>query len=79
MNALLRQINSMGWGRIFAIFLSLWAVILFVTVFQSFNTNSVPISDSKTEERLNAALGDLEALKKQNLELQEILKGVTST
>lgn len=75
MNAILRQINAVGWHRILVGFLFIWLVILVFTALPMLGTH-MPSSDTKTSERLNRALADLEALRKQNLELQEIFRDI---
>lgn len=75
MGAILRQISAVGWPRILVVFLSLWLIILFFTAFPLLGTHINGI-DSNTAERLNRALADLEALRQQNLELQEIFKDI---
>lgn len=78
MNVILRQINSLGWNRLLALLLLLWIIILLFTIIPMLSTHVSTTTDSKTSERLTRALADLEILKKQNIELQEILKGVSA-
>jgi uncharacterized membrane protein len=75
MSAIIRQINAVGWHRILAAFLIIWLVILLFTAFPMLGTHMTS-SDSKTSERLTRALADLEALRKQNTELQEIFRDI---
>lgn len=73
---ILRQIGALGWNRILVFFLILWLVILFFA-FPMLTTQHIVQSDSKTAERLTRALSELEALRKQNVELQELFKDIT--
>lgn len=75
MSALLRQVNAIGCNRILIFFLAIWLVILLFTGIPLISTH-VNNLDSKTAERLTRALADLEALKKQNTELQELFRDI---
>lgn len=74
---ILRQIGALGWNRILIFFLIVWLVILLFTALPMFTTQHVVQSDTKTAERLSRALSELEALRKQNVELQELFKDIT--
>ncbi|CAH0560168.1 unnamed protein product [Brassicogethes aeneus] len=76
MSALLRYISSVGWHRILLVFLALWLIILVITGFPMLNSGASSLQ-TKTEERLARALADLDALQRQNIELQEIFKDIT--
>ncbi|KAL1506287.1 hypothetical protein ABEB36_005679 [Hypothenemus hampei] len=66
----------MGWHRIIVIFLTVWLlVVLLLAAYPGINSNN--ILEIKTTERLDRALSDLEALRKQNDELREIFKDIT--
>ncbi|KAJ3646334.1 hypothetical protein Zmor_023926 [Zophobas morio] len=75
MSAILRQINAVGWHRLLGAFLFIWLVILVFTAFPMLGTH-MSSSDTKTSERLTRALADLEALRRQNTELQEIFRDI---
>lgn len=75
MSTILRQINAVGWRRILSVFLLIWLVILLFTAFPMLGTH-MNSADTKLSERLNRALKDLEALRQQNVELQEIFKDI---
>lgn len=79
MNVILRQINSLGWNRMLALLLLFWIIVLIFTIIPMLTTHVSISTDIKTTERLNRALEDLDTLRKQNLELQEILRGISST
>lgn len=78
MSALLRQLNTLGLNRILVCILVLWLVILLFAALPMLNTRLPAISDTKLTERLNRALADLELLRKQNAELQEIFRDMAS-
>lgn len=75
MSIVLRQINAVGWRRILLVFLLIWLAILLFTAFPMLGTH-LNSADSKLYERLNRALKDLEALRQQNVELQDIFKDI---
>lgn len=77
MNLFLRQIGALGWNRILIFFLILWLIILLFTALPIFTTQHIVQGDTKTAERLSRALSELEALRKQNAELQELFKDIT--
>lgn len=77
MSMILRQIGALGWNRILIFFLILWLLILLFTALPMFTTQHVIQSDIKTGERLSRALNELDALRKQNTELQELFKDIT--
>ncbi|KAK4886499.1 hypothetical protein RN001_002770 [Aquatica leii] len=77
MNVILRQINLIGWNRMLALLLLVWIIILLFTVIPMLTNHLSSTTDVGTADRLNRAVADLEVLKKQNLELQEILKGIS--
>ncbi|KAF2892960.1 hypothetical protein ILUMI_13212 [Ignelater luminosus] len=79
MNVILRQINSLGWNRMLALLLLFWIIVLLFTIIPMLTTHVSTSTDIKTTERLTRALEDLDILRKQNLELQEILRGISST
>ncbi|KAL3267484.1 hypothetical protein HHI36_011607 [Cryptolaemus montrouzieri] len=70
-----KHINLVGWHRILAAFLAVWLLILVLTAFPMLGTH-IQSSDIKTSERLARALEDLEALRKQNKELEEIFRDI---
>lgn len=62
---------------IMAIFFAVWVVILlFVALPSLLLTPRVATSTSETADRLAKALTDLEALRKQNNELQELFRDI---
>lgn len=75
MSPILRQVNAVGCNRILMFFLAIWLVILLFTSLPLISTH-VGNLDSKTSERLSRALSDLEALRKQNNELQELFRDI---
>lgn len=76
MSTIFRQIHIiLGWRRILVAFLIIWLVILLSTAFPMLGTHMNSV-DTKLYERLNRALKDLEALRQQNVELQEIFKDI---
>lgn len=75
MGILLRQLNLVGWHRLLAAFLAIWLIILVITAFPMLGTH-MPSLDSRTSERLTRALEDLETLRKQNKELEQIFKDI---
>lgn len=75
MSPILRQVNAFGCNRILFFFLAIWLVILLFTGLPLITTH-VSNLDSKTSERLARALSDLEVLRKQNLELQELFRDI---
>ncbi|XP_030760021.1 alpha-(1,6)-fucosyltransferase [Sitophilus oryzae] len=75
MSAFIRQIASIGWHRILVVFLVLWLLVLVLSAFPGLNTTAS--FDAKSSERLVRALSDLETLRKQNEELQEIFKEIS--
>lgn len=76
MSVLLRQVASIGWHRILVIFLVLWLLVLLLSAFPGLNSTNT--FDSRSSERLARALSDLEALRKQNEELQIIFKEIST-
>lgn len=78
MSAIVRHLNAVGLNRILLFILVLWLMILLFTAFPMLNTHLPANSDTKTAERLNRALADLELLRKQNNELQEIFRDMAS-
>ncbi|XP_076274211.1 alpha-(1,6)-fucosyltransferase 8 [Rhynchophorus ferrugineus] len=76
MSVLLRQVSSIGWHRILVIFLVLWLLVLVLSAFPGLNSTNT--FDSRSSERLAKALSDLEALRKQNEELQVIFKEIST-
>lgn len=77
MSFILRQISALGWNRLSLFLLAIWLTILLFTAFPMFTTQHVVQSDTKIAERLTRALSDLEALKRQNSELQELFKDIS--
>lgn len=76
MYAMIRKhINSVGWHRILVAFLAIWLIIFVMTAFPMLGTH-MQSSETKTSERLSRALDDLEALRKQNKELEEIFRDI---
>lgn len=78
MSAILRHLNTVGLNRILVFILVLWLVILLFAALPMLNTHIPAASDTKMAERLNRALADLEVLRKQNNELQEIFRDMAS-
>ncbi|KAJ8938216.1 hypothetical protein NQ314_011575 [Rhamnusium bicolor] len=76
MSAILKHVNYIGCYRILIVFLAVWLIVLVISAFPMLST-SIATSDIKTTERLTRALADLEALRKQNEELQEIFKDIS--
>lgn len=77
MNFILRQINVIGWNRMLALLLLVWIIILLFTIIPMLTNHLSTSIDTLTSDRLNRALADLEVLRKQNLELQDVLKGIS--
>ncbi|KAI4462501.1 alpha- 16 -fucosyltransferase [Holotrichia oblita] len=75
MSPILRQVNAVGCNRILIFFLAIWLVILLFTGLPLITTH-VNNLDNKNSERLTRALLDLEALRKQNNELQELFRDI---
>lgn len=73
--SVLRQISGIGWHRIIVIFLALWLLIVLLIAYPGINSSNT--LDSHSTERLIRALTDLEALRKQNQELQDIFKEIS--
>lgn len=78
MSAILRHLTAVGLNRILVFILLLWLVILLFAALPMLNTHLPANSDTKTMERLNRALADLELLRKQNTELQEIFRDIAA-
>lgn len=76
MSVILRHINSAGPKNILVSILVVWFIFLIFMAFPMLNTHTQP-TDSKTSERLSRALAELEALRKQNQELQDIFRDMT--
>lgn len=77
MSAILRHINSIGPKNILVSILAVWFIFLIFMALPMLNTHIAPSTDTKTAERLTRALEELEALRKQNQELQEIFRDMT--
>lgn len=77
MSAILKHVNYIGCYRILIVFLGVWLITLVISAFPMLST-SITSTDSKTTERLTRALADLDALRKQNEELQEIFKDISA-
>lgn len=78
MSAILRHINAVGLNRILVFILLVWLVILLFAALPMLNTHLPTNYDTRTAERLNRALADLELLRKQNVELQEIFRDMAA-
>lgn len=78
MTAILRQLNTVGLNRILVCILVLWLVVVLFAALPMLNTHLPANSDAKIAERLNRALADLDLLRKQNAELQEIFRDMAS-
>lgn len=78
MSAILRHLFTIGWHRILIILLAIWLIIFGFTAFPIFSSSYTASVDQKTSDRLARALADLEALRKQNIELQEIFKDLSA-
>ncbi|KAJ8933188.1 hypothetical protein NQ318_022682 [Aromia moschata] len=76
MSAILKHVNYIGCYRILIVFLAVWLIVLVISAFPIISTN-ISSTDTKTTERLSRALADLEALRRQNEELQEIFKDIS--
>lgn len=76
MSAILRQVGSLGWYRVLVVFFVIWLVLLFFTALPLINVHSGS-NDPKLADRLSKALSDLESLRKQNNELQELFKEIS--
>lgn len=74
MSVILRYVNNVGPKRILVFILLIWFIFLLFTTLPALNAHISPCTDQKTAERLERALADLETLRKQNVELQEIFK-----
>ncbi|XP_060530769.1 alpha-(1,6)-fucosyltransferase isoform X2 [Cylas formicarius] len=72
---MLRQIAAVGWHRMLIAFLAIWLLILVLTAFPMLNTN-VTNYEVRTAQRLSRALLDLEVLRKQNEELQDLFRDI---
>lgn len=77
MSAILRQVNAIGWNRILMFFLAIWLVILILTALPMISSHVATVPDFKQADRLTRALSDLEDLKKQNSELQDLLREIS--
>nr|CAH7753493.1 unnamed protein product [Callosobruchus chinensis] len=77
MSAILKHFNYIGCYRILIIFLALWLIVLAISVFPMLSWSPPPEGETKVADRLSRALLDLEALRKQNDELQEIFKDIS--
>lgn len=77
MSAILKHFNYIGCYRILIIFLALWLIVLVLSAFPMLNLSANSDSESKLSERLSRALIDLEALRKQNDELQDIFRDLS--
>ncbi|KAK9875849.1 hypothetical protein WA026_009636 [Henosepilachna vigintioctopunctata] len=71
-----KHINLVGRHRIIAAFLAVWLIIFVMAAFPMLGTH-IQSSDVKTSERLARALEDLEVLKKQNRELENIFRDIS--
>lgn len=78
MSVILRHLNTVGLNRILVFILVIWLVILLFAALPMLNTHLPANSDTKISDRLNRALADLELLRKQNTELQEIFRDMAS-
>lgn len=76
MNFVLRHVGTLGWNRVLVILVFMWLAILLFTILPMLTTHVAPPTDTRTMEKLARAVSDLEALRKQNLELQQILQGI---
>ncbi|XP_018333907.1 alpha-(1,6)-fucosyltransferase [Agrilus planipennis] len=76
MSAIIRQVASLGWNRLLVFFLAAWLVILVLVFLPFLNSQSQSVTDSGTADRLKRVISDLEILRKQNLELQKIIKDI---
>lgn len=76
MSVILRYVNIVGPKRILVFILLTWFTFLLFTTLPVLNTHISPCTDQKTAERLERALADLESIRKQNVELQEIFKDI---
>ncbi|KAJ8909854.1 hypothetical protein NQ315_013340 [Exocentrus adspersus] len=77
MSAILKHVNHKGCYRILIVFLVIWLIILVISALPMLNT-SISSTDTKTTERLTRALADLDVLRKQNEELQEIFRDISA-
>lgn len=78
MSAILRHINTIGPRRILIFILAVWFILLLLTALPVFNAHLSTSTDTRTAERLTRALAELEALRKQNVELQEIFRDIAA-
>ncbi|XP_072402052.1 alpha-(1,6)-fucosyltransferase [Diabrotica undecimpunctata] len=72
----LKHLNYVGRYRILVTFLTLWLLVIVLSAFPILNSN-INYSDNKLAERLTRALSDLDALRKQNEEIQEIFRDIS--
>ncbi|XP_018333906.2 alpha-(1,6)-fucosyltransferase-like [Agrilus planipennis] len=74
MSELIRQIVLLGCNRLFVFCMVAWLVFLLMVFLPFLNSHSQTIIDTSTAEKLKSVKSDLEILRKQNLELQTIIK-----